>query len=234
MKKNIFNTLFIIIIIILLIIMVREFFFQYDNIEKSDIVYSYDEIIEMLDKGKNHNNYSRSINTIDGKEEIYYKNGKLVSYLNSNLKYWIDINNNEMYFSKNEDGILYKIEGEDKSNVFLNEFTQLGYYIALYDYFNFEYQYKGITKLNNRDTIVVIAKSKEKLSNKLVLKYYIDKETGIVTKQCIMNKFYFITKDKVEQDRNVSFDNVLDEKLELNLNTYEIVPMTIFPEIQIY
>ena len=116
--------------------------------------------------------------------------------------------------------------------IFPMENTQLGYYSTIYDTENFDFKYKGITRINDRDTLIVETDSK--IDSSLKIKYYIDKQTGVIVKRTEFDKVLFLTKDKKEYDRGIRFDVVTDENIKepdlTNVETYEIN----FPSLTIW
>ena len=91
MKKKILITILIIIVLIMLILLIREIYLNYDKIENNNEEYTRDQVIELLDNGSKYNNYYRTVNTENGKEEFYYKDNILACYYDSKLKYWMNL-----------------------------------------------------------------------------------------------------------------------------------------------
>ena len=226
----------LITLLIITILLIREFIINYEkNIDTSNKL-SRKKIIELLDKGANYNNYYRSFNTQDGFEELYYKDGILVHHINSNINYWMNLNENakEMILFDNYDkNIAYTVKYFEESN-FPTQMTQLGYYSTIYDLSNFNYKYKGIIKFNNRDTYVVETISNDSITNILKSKYYIDKNTGVIVKKIIYNNFFFITFNSTEYDRNIKFDTVTDADILKPDLTKFTIEATTFPALKIY
>ena len=191
MKKNLLIIFFAIILIVLLILVIREVRLNNDNITDKVSNLSQDELIDLLNKGATYNNYYRTAETSNGKEELYYKDGILSCFINSNLYYWMNLseNNKEMIIIDNaEQKIASNVENFSEVN-FPTEYTQLGYYSTLYDK-NLDYKYIGITKLNGRDTIIAKTISKKDTFSNFEIKYYIDKETGVIVKRIETEKLY--------------------------------------------
>ena len=90
MKKNLLIIFFAIILIVLLILVIREVRLNNDNITDKVSNLSQDELIDLLNKGATYNNYYRTAETSNGKEELYYKDGILSCFINSNLYYWMN------------------------------------------------------------------------------------------------------------------------------------------------
>lgn len=234
MKKKILITILIIIVLIMLILVIRESYLNYDKIENNNEEYNRDQVIELLDKGSKYNNYYRTVNTENGKEEFYYKDNILACYYDSKLKYWMNLTDGSrrMIFIDDYDSNSVGEVVDFENIIFPMENTQLGYYSTIYDTENFDFKYKGITKINDRDTLIVETDSK--IDSSLKIKYYIDKQTGVIVKRTEFDKVIFLTKDKKEYDRGIRFDVVTDENIKepdlTNVETYEIN----FPSLTIW
>lgn len=234
MKKKILITILIIIVLIMLILVIREIYLNYDKIENNNEEYTRDQVIEMLDNGSKYNNYYRTVNTENGKEEFYYKDNILACYYDSKLKYWMNLTDGSrrMIFIDDYDSDSVGEVVDFENIIFPMENTQLGYYSTIYDTENFDFKYKGITKINDRDTLIVETDSK--IDSSLKIKYYIDKQTGVIVKRTEFDKVLFLTKDKKEYDRGIRFDVVTDENIKepdlTNVETYEIN----FPSLTIW
>lgn len=114
------------------------------------------------------------------------------------------------------------------------ENTQLGYFSAVYYLDDFDFKYNGLMQLNDRDTYVVETKSNERPFSPLTIKYYIDKETGVIVKSADISKYIFITTDVKQYDRGIKFDIVKDEDVKRpDLTEYELIPIH-FPALTIY
>lgn len=234
MKKKILITILIIIVLILLTLTIREIYLNYDKIENNNEEYTRDQVIELLDNGSKYNNYYRTVNTENGKEEFYYKDNILACYYDSKLKYWMNLTDGSrrMIFIDDYDSDSVGEVVDFENIIFPMENTQLGYYSTIYDTENFDFKYKGITKINDRDTLIVETDSK--IDSSLKIKYYIDKQTGVIVKRTEFDKVLFLTKDKKEYDRGIRFDVVTDENIKepdlTNVETYEIN----FPSLTIW
>lgn len=234
MKKKILITILIIIVLIMLILVIREIYLNYDKIENNNEEYTRDQVIELLDNGSKYNNYYRTVNTENGKEEFYYKDNILACYYDSKLKYWMNLTDGSrrMIFIDDYDSDSVGEVVDFENIIFPMENTQLGYYSTIYDTENFDFKYKGITRINDRDTLIVETDSK--IDSSLKIKYYIDKQTGVIVKRTEFDKVLFLTKDKKEYDRGIRFDVVTDENIKepdlTNVETYEIN----FPSLTIW
>ena len=234
MKKKILITILIIIVLILLTLTIREIYLNYDKIENNNEEYTRDQVIELLDNGSKYNNYYRTVNTENGKEEFYYKDNILACYYDSKLKYWMNLTDGSrrMIFIDDYDSDSVGEVVDFENIIFPMENTQLGYYSTIYDTENFDFKYKGITRINDRDTLIVETDSK--IDSSLKIKYYIDKQTGVIVKRTEFDKVLFLTKDKKEYDRGIRFDVVTDENIKepdlTNVETYEIN----FPSLTIW
>ncbi|MBP3595815.1 MAG: hypothetical protein J6J60_00215 [Clostridia bacterium] len=236
MKKRIFFILVLIIILSFSLILLREYIINYDKIYDYSTKLSRENVIDLLNNGTNYDNYYRNVITEKGEEEFYYKNGILTNYINERLNYYINISEDskEMIIIEDEENKIASIVEDFQQVNFPMETTQLGYYSVIYDTENFKFNFKGVMKFNNRDTYVVETKSEDDLFSSLIIKYYIDKETGVIVKRTEISKFIFITKKMKQYDRGIKFDIVKDEDVKKpDLSEYEIIPIT-FPALIIY
>lgn len=213
MKKV--KKILIIFILILFIILIREFIINNnEKIDKSNSL-SREQIIQLLNKGATADNYSLKRTTELGEEEMYYKNNILTYYINSDLKYWININpeNKEfLIFDDFDDNIVSTVEDFEEME-FPLPYTQLGYYITLYDTSNFDFKYIGKTQINNRNTIVAKSIDNTNPLSIVEMKYYIDEETGIVVKRTDTYKCLIISTKSTTSDRGIEFNTVSDTKI---------------------
>ena len=105
-----------------------------------------------------------------------------------------------------------------------DNYNQMGYDYSLVsneELFNTDYEYMGMKKVDNRDTILVKVWNKKsaKVFNSTI--FYVDEITGLITKRIDYNTLGLI---KIETDRNVKLDSVLDADIEKpNLDDYEIL-----------
>ena len=236
MKKRIFVILIVIILLLISYMAFREIKINYDNIFDYSIQLSRDDIIDLLNNGNSYNNYYRNVTTENGKEEFCYKDGILTNHINGQLKYYINTleDSKEMIIIEDKENKLASIVEDFAQVNFPMESTQLGYYSVIYDMENFNFKFNGLMKFNNRDTYVVEMKSKENSISPLIIKYYIDKETGVIVNRQEISKFIFITKEIKQYDRGIKFDIVKDEDVKRpDLIEYEIIS-TSFPVLIIY
>ena len=139
-----------------------------------------------------------------------------------------------MIIIEDEENKLASVVEDFEQVNFPMESTQLGYYSVIYDMENFNFKFKGLMKFNNRDTYVVEMKSNENSIFPLIIKYYIDKETGVIVNRREISKFIFITKEVKQYDRGIKFDIVKNEDIRKpDLTDYEIIS-TSFPILPIY
>lgn len=224
MRKKLFIFTILLILLIILFLIIREFKINNDNIYTYNTL-SRNSVIELLDKGANYNNYYRSVYTDNGHEEFYFKDNKLAHYTNSTLDYWMNLSENEKEMIQIEDKetkVANNIE-DFNSIIFPMEYTQLGFYCSIYDEQNWNFKYIGLTKLNERDTIIASSISKNDLFKKFEIKYYIDKETGVIVKTKQIKKIFMLSTDILNLDRGVQFDIVTDKIVEKpDLTGYEI------------
>lgn len=213
----------IILIIFLFIICFREFTIYYNfNLDKSFSI-TYDETLELITKGSKYNNYYRTTISDLGKEEYYYKDNILTYFVNSELKYWMNISENEkeMIIIENAENKIANIVSDFNDINFPVENTQNGYFCWLY--YSSDFECLGVTEHNDRPTIIVRVKKEPNNINTAYTYYYIDKETGVIVKRTEIEKMLFITTKTTNFDRNLIFDIVTEENIKKpNLDEFEV------------
>lgn len=212
MIKKVLLIIFILIILISSVLLLREYKLNSEVYLDNSDIFSQEDIIKLLNKGSTYNNYYRKITTANGIEEYYYKDNILVCYINSELKYWINLSENEKEMLIIDDAnnkLASTVENFEEIN-FPPESSQLGYFSTIYNTEeNNNFKYLGKINYNNRLTLIVKTTSNYNLST-YENKYYIDEETGVITKRTDIQKFAFLTIDLQEFDRGIKFDVVTD------------------------
>lgn len=228
--------IFILITLTLSVLLLREYKLNYEvDLDSSD-TFSQEDIINLLNKGSNYNNYYRKINTSNGIEEYYYKDNILTCYINSTLKYWMNLSENEKEMIIIDDfnnKLASTVENFEEIN-FPSEYSQLGYVSTIYNIEeNNNFKYLGKISYNNRPTLVAQASLKNNLHT-CANKYYIDEETGVVVKRIDIQKFAFITTSLQEFDRGIKFDIVTNENISKpDLQDFSITQCS-FPTLTIW
>lgn len=232
MLKKFLLIIFIILIIIFSLLIIREYKLNSEmNLEKSNPI-SQSDIITLLNKGCTYDNYYRKIQTSNGTVEYYYKDNILTYYVNTELKYWMNLSENEkemIIITDSNNKLANVVEGFDEIQ-FPSPHSQLGY---VYNIQSNNFNYLGKISYNNRPTIVV----KTSLKNNLKTyenKYYIDEKTGVIVKRTDIEKSAFITTSLEEFDRGIQFDIVTDSDIKKpDLQNYSITPCS-FPTLTIW
>lgn len=224
MLKKLVIVLLIVLIITVSILLIRELILKTEkNLEKTENL-SQEDVIDLLNKGRTYNNYYLSRTNSNNKEEYYYKDNILTYYINSELKYWINLseNNKEMIIIDDVNTkTASKVENFEEID-FPNEYSQLGYYSTIYDKNNIKFKYLGKIYYNDRPTIV----AKTTLNDNFKTyenKYYIDENTGVIVNRIDIQKIAFVTTNIREHNRGIKFDVVTDKDIEKpNLQNFKI------------
>lgn len=224
MKKKIIKIIIAILVLILLSIIGYEIYIQYDGILDKINPMSREEVIELLDKGANCNNYSiiyKSGAYVGNHKEIletqlYVKDNISKSLLNGKEFAWIDYDANEriQFWNFPTITVSNEIDYDDPRSVEAHENRQGGNYSVICKTEEYDFEYLGKKKIEGRDTIVIKSsykKDKEKgLFKEEFAKTYIDKETGVI----VGNEGFFyrgIILTRFKENMTVKFDCVTDE-----------------------
>ncbi len=237
--KKINKTLkvFLITIFCLLILIIAyEVFIFSDGLLDTSTKMSKEEVIELLEKGKEYSNYYYSPeNTISGifriedenKTEIYVKDNIKKVVVKGNTLQWDNYNTNETITIMGEyKGKNYASIGDLSSDSFQeNSNSQMGFdysLIADEEHFNYNFKYLGKKEIDGRSTVLVKVWSKNN-SEMFATKFLIDEQTGLITKR-IDYTMYGILLTNMICDRNVKLDIVTDQDVERpDLSNYEIL-----------
>lgn len=217
MKKSIKILLIVAIIIVLLLlsIFIREIVLSNEgNLDKSNPM-TREEIISLLEKGADYNNYyyryDPSIDTLE--TEYYIKDGISVCYVDGKLQSWMNFNENEkeritIWDTKADDGKLIATVVKDFTTT---ESNQMSYdYSLVTDYENYDFEYLGQKGENGRDITVI---EMQAIGSNTYTNFYIDNETGVIMARKDVSKALFITTYANYSNRNVQFDVVTDENV---------------------
>ncbi|MDO5557818.1 MAG: hypothetical protein Q4G05_06260 [Clostridia bacterium] len=219
--KKVLMGLLIIVVVVFAILIIRESIINNDGKLNKENLMTREETILLLQKGATYNNYYYSPDDIDNenKTEYYIKDNIVVCYNNSELMRWTDLNNMESIS-------IWDMGKEKKvasiaSEINVNPNSQAGYdYSLIADYDNYNFKYLGEKEENGKTTIIV--KTDFKGANGYT-KFYIDKDTGVITARKDVTKFLFISVYTYKCNRNVKFDIVTDEDIQKpDLEQYEV------------
>lgn len=217
--KNVKKTLLIVLIILMIVIallLVRELFlWSNGKLDKSSTM-NKEEVIQLLEKGSTYSNYYYAPELTpkeESKTEYYIKDNIVACYLDSKLLRWTDYNTGEeITFSNSEASISH--------NAKLVDNEQYSYdYSTLVNSDQFEY----LGEQNDDGRKVIIAQIKDDINKNVTIKFYIDKETGIILKRTDYTK-HFLWTEKLSNDRNVKLNVVTAENIaKPDLSNYKIV-----------
>ncbi len=228
MKKSIKILLIfaIIIVLLLLSIFIREIVLSNEgNLDKSNPM-TREEVISLLEKGANYNNYyyrcDPSIDTLE--TEYYIKDGISVCYVDGKLQSWTNFNENEkeritIWDTKADDGKLIATVVKDFTTT---ESNQMSYdYSLVTDYENYDFEYLGQKEENGRDITVI---RMQVIGSNAYTNFYIDNETGVIMARKDVSKALFITTYANYSNRNVQFDVVTDNDISRpDLSNYNVL-----------
>ena len=211
MKKKLIALVFILLIILLTLFIREKIIYFNGNLEKNNIM-SKEEIKQLLAKGENYENYYYSptqepqATNDEIKTEYYIKNGIVATYINSQLKQWVNYNTNEIIVlmqNNNQNTFVSSNSVERIQN------TQNGVdYSEIIDN-NYKYKYLGEKDFQHRKAIYI-----ELRKDNIVKQFIIDKKSGLILESKLgIKKFGFITVNLVKSKENIKFDIVLDENV---------------------
>jgi len=211
MKKKLIALVFILLIILLTLFIREKIIYFNGNLEKNNIM-SKEEIKQLLAKGENYENYYYSptqepqATNDEIKTEYYIKNGIVATYINSQLKQWVNYNTNEIIVlmqNNNQNTFV------SSNNVERIQNTQNGVdYSEIIDN-NYKYKYLGEKDFQDRKAIYI-----ELRKDNIVKQFIIDKKSGLILESKLgIKKFGFITVNLVKSKENIKFDIVLDENV---------------------
>lgn len=189
---------------------------------------SREEIVSLLNKGSNYTNYYFSPEELNSKDnsygtsETYIKDGVVVNYLNSESFTWENYNTNEALNFLTKDckkyvGISHNLEKLSNSQHGIDYSI-----IAEPEHYSYKYKYLGETDFEGRTAILI-----EMKDNNSVIRFTIDKETGIILSRKDISKMFFITTHIVTTNMHVKINSVTDDDISRpNLNGYTILEET--------
>lgn len=226
-KKKVIIVLLVILLILILSMMIREIYLNYDGkLDKSNSM-SREEIVALLDKGATYKNYYYGYEKEPDKgnqykTDIYIKDNIRAYYIDSKIDNWANYNTGEEIRIWKDSEKSYATISE---NVKPEANSQQGYdysIVADYETFKYDYKYLGEKEENGRKVILIKLTYKSGIKTGIV-KFKIDKETGLILERLDFTKFGPITIYKDVRNRNVKFDIVTDENVaKPNLDEYEI------------
>lgn len=228
--RKVLKVLGIIIAILIVLVAIYYVVIHFDGFLNKDNPMTREEVVELLEKGKEYPNYYYasedrwifgSLN--ESKTESYIKDNVEKIMVDGKLHRWVDYNTQEniLIFEDNEGKKYAGISNLD--NFEENEESQRGFDYSLIsneEVFNTDFKYLGEKQVDGRDTIIVKVWNKDWVEVDST-KFYIDKETGLITRRIDYSALGFI---KIDCNRNVKMDIVTDEDIERpNLDEYEVL-----------
>ncbi len=228
MKKAL-KVLGIILTILIVLVAIYYVVIHFDGFLNKDNPMTREEVVELLEKGKEYPNYYYSsedrwiFGYITGNKTESYKKDNIEKIVVSGELYrWTDYNNNENIIIIGEhDGKKYA-SVSNLDNFEENDESQSGFdysLIADEETFNTDFKYLGEKQVDGRDTIIVKVWNKDWVSVDST-KFYIDKETGLIMRRIDYAALGFI---RIDCDRNVKMDIVTDKDVQRpDLEGYEI------------
>lgn len=234
--KKISKILLIIICLLVIAFIIYMVAINFDGFLNKSNPMTKEEVIALLDKGKEYQNYyyssqytylNRSNEDIT---EVYVKdNIKKVVY-NNEISEWCDYNNDEqIHFLGHNQGIQEKYASISKMSqngtLECEKYSQKGFdYSLIADAEHYDYNFKYLGEKKIEDRIYILVKVWNKQSAEFFsTKFIIDKETGLVSQRSDYT-FFGILPVKMTCDRNLKLDIVTEEEMKRpDLTGYEIL-----------
>lgn len=231
--KKMFKILGIMLCIMMLILVMYFIMIHFNGfLDKSNMM-SRDEVITLLEKGKNYPNYYYSSHVQmmfyeyeQNKTEYFIKDGVVKAMDNGMIMSWTNYNTDEniSFWYNLKDGKNYTTISKvsDPQNQ-TNPYEQMGFdysLIADEEMTNMDFEYMGEGMYYSRPTILVKVwdKDSSKLNSTI---FYIDKDTGLIMRRIDYFAFGLM---KMDCNRNVMMDMVTDKDVERpNLDEFEIM-----------
>lgn len=218
----------IIILVAISIIYIYSFVITFDGFLNTDIKMTREEVIEILEKGKQYANYYYSPTTKDGDEdckvEYYVKDGIEKQVLNGKTVSWFNQGNSEQIYLKN-------IEGKDiawistKNNENINKNHQHGFdysLIAEPNIFNTDFEFLGEKKVEEKNCILVKVWNRDDIKS-ICTKFLIDKESGLIIERRDFWKEGLLITTSIS-NRNLKLDCVTNQDVARpDLSNYQII-----------
>ena len=223
---KIIGSLFIVLIILLIVDFVV---IHFDGFLNKKNIMSRDEVVELLEKGREYPNYYASPKNkgIMGLiEKIFYKSTNLKTeiYVKDNItKVVVDnkISLWEDYNTKEKINIMGEYNNKKYANISsledeigeISEENQKGFDYSLISEekeFNTDFKYLGEKKENGKTIVIVKVWEKDGLSIDST-KFYIDKETGLIVKRV---DYMMLGLFRINTNRNLKLDCVTDKDVE--------------------
>ena len=229
--KKVLKVLGIILAILIVLVAIYYVVIHFDGFLNKDNEMTREEVIELLEKGKEYPNYYYSSEStwlfgkIDEiKTESYIKDNIVKVVVDGEVHSWTDYNNKEYIGMPIEyEGKKYISVSNNLDNFEENDQSQRGFDYSLIsdeETFNTDFKYLGEKQVDGRDTVIVKVWNKDWVSVDST-KFYIDKDTGLIMRRVDYSALGFI---KIDCNRNVKMDIVTDEDIQRpDLEGYEIL-----------
>lgn len=227
--KKIIKIVVLILILLILLFFIYMIYINYDGkLDKTNQM-SREEILELIEKGCKNQNFYCSISSnvnlaskveTQNKIELYFKNNIMKETVNGRDFEWVNYETNtRIGFWSFPHVTIGEYENSSNNNSSVTA-VQYGFeYYPIVEIEEFDFDYLGEKEINGRTTILVNLKEKSNLGD---IKYFIDKETGLIIKQ-----YYYYTniipkRGYVERD-DIKFDCVTDEDVKIpNIVGYNV------------
>lgn len=229
--KKVLKVLGIILAILIVLVAIYYVVIHFDGFLNKDNEMTREEVIELLEKGKEYPNYYYTSESSwlfgslnESKTETYIKDNIVKVVVDGEVHSWTDYNNKEYIGMPIEyEGKKYISVSNNLDNFEENDQSQRGFDYSLIsdeETFNTDFKYLGEKQVDGRDTIIVKVWNKDWVSVDST-KFYIDKETGLITRRVDYTALGFL---KIDCNRNVKMDVVTDEDIQRpDLEGYEIL-----------
>lgn len=233
-KLIILKVILAILILFLIFVIGYEISIQWEtNLDKSNPM-TKDEVIALLEKGKEYSNYYYSSETkvlffnIDNDipTQTYVKDKVVNTVVGGKTLKWENANTDErIWLAETDEGDYAFISKKSEADKDLKGYDQQGFdYSLLADEENFDYdfEYLGEKEIDGREYVLV--KCWNRKGSKLAsTKFVIDKETGLIAERRD-NALWGIIVVEVITNRNVQTDIVADEDIARpDLSNYTVI-----------
>ena len=220
-KLVILKIILAILVLFLILVAGYEISIQWDlNLDKSNPM-SKEQVIALLEKGKEYSNYYYSSESKvlffdlngESKTETYIKDNTVKTAVDGETVEWKDYDADErIWLTKTPMGNSAFISRMSENEGDTNQYSQEGFdysLIADEEDFNYDFEYLGEKEIDGRNYVLVECWSEDG-SKLLSTKFLIDKETGLIAERRD-NGLLGIIIVQVVTDRNVQTDIVTDE-----------------------
>lgn len=234
--KKVLKVVLIILSLLILALIIYMGALHFDGFLDKSNPMTKEEVISLLEKGKEYPNYYYSprekIGNSTDKDitEIYIKDNVKKVVFNKETLSWSNYNTDEEihlteYHEKTNKKYAFITKMSENGALEVTQYSQMGFdysLIADTEHFDYNFKYLGEKQIKNRTCILVKVWNKE-APEIMNTKFIIDKETGLITER-IDYTFYGILPMKIICDRNLKLDVVTEEEMARpDLTGYEVI-----------